>query len=167
MIIYLSAQLSDSENSKITWKAVGDNIASVAIYKYTANKALTLVTNTTGKEYAYTEEAAYIVCPVLKDGTELEGTVLTVPNNISLAVSKSGPRVSTTVTNNGGSYLRAKVLVEAYIDGKVASYGYARTFITPNGAHKIDILLPLVDDVDSVKVTVTDDVNNVLAEATD
>ncbi len=156
----------DSENSKITWKTVGENIGSVTIYKVNADKSVTYMANTTAREWAYTEAGTYIVCPVLKNGTELEGKAITTSSSVSLAVNRNGLNISSTVTNNGASYLRAKILVEALVGEEIVSYGYARTFVTPNGANRVNILLPFMGTIDSVRVTVCDDINNILAETT-
>jgi len=48
----------------------------------------------------------------------------------------------------------------------VASYGYARTFVSPSSAHKVDVLLPVMESIDNIKVTVYDDIKKVLAEIT-
>lgn len=153
----------DSENSKITWKGVGANVGSVSIFKCDADKTVTYITNTTAKEYTYSEDGTYIVCPVTKDGEELEGIVIATPSDISLSTSRSGQKVNVALTNNGTSYVRARVLVEAMVDGEVVAYGYGRTFVTPGKKHSIDILLSSPNDAE-VKITVYDDINNILAQ---
>ncbi len=154
----------DSANSKITWTAVGQNVGSVTIYKCNPDKTVTYLGNTTAKEYAYSEDGTYIVCPILKDGTELEGTVITTPSDVSLNVASSGQSVSVSLTNNGENYVRAKILVEALVNGEVVAYGCGKTFVTPNVTNKMDILLATPQTADSIRVTVYDDLNTELAK---
>lgn len=154
----------DNENSKIIWAAYGKNISGLNIYKVGADKSVTYLANVTGKEYAYPTNGTYLVSPVLKDGTELEGKFITTLADVDMTVRKNGERVSVGLTNNGTDYLRAKVFVEALKDGEVVSYGYSKTFVTPGGKNEITLLLSTSNGVDDIRVTVYDDINNILVK---
>ena len=159
----------DSVRKTLTWNISGKDFASVNIYRYNSDNTLSSAYNTTNDEYEYGENGTFIVCPVLANGTELVGKVITTVEDAADAkiLSVNGNQAEIKLDNLTGFYLRAKALVEILdASENVIAQGYGKVFITPNGSHKIDISLSGEGTPAYVKVTVYDDMNNILSEVT-
>lgn len=159
----------DGVRNKLEWKAKGADFASVNIYKYNADKTVEFMCNTTSNGYNYSEAGTYIVSPVLKDGTELTGKIITTEDltkatNIEILDAKS-QYANILVENLTEHFVRGKIVVEildVYED--VIASGYGNTFVKPNGYQEIKMSLAGNGTPDCVKVTLYDDMGNVINE---
>ncbi len=161
----------DAVRKTLNWSACGEDFAKVNIYKYNEDNTLTLAYSTTGDEYVYANSGTYIVCPVLKNGTELTGKVITTvdPDDATKIsnLTVNGRRTQVKINNLTEHYFRGNVVVELFdANGNVIAYGSGKAFIAPNGTQQLDVALSGKGIADHVKVTVYDDMDNCLSEKT-
>lgn len=157
----------DDVRKAICWKTVGESVAGVNIYQYNADNTLSFVCKTSGDEFFYEKVGTYLVCPVLEDGTEASGRVITTADNIAdVTISGAeGNSAGAIVNNCTEHYIRVKVLVEMLdSEQNVVSRGHSKTFIAPKSSHNIDVFLSSEGEAESVRITVFDDMDNCLQE---
>lgn len=146
------------DGNKITWEAVGDDYAGMKVYFYNNSQKLVFMGNVTDNEYNCESEGSYILKPVLKDGTELESTIVSVASSIDIEVPYSNRgTVKALVKNYTGNYVYGKVKIE-YMDsnGNVLAYGYGQTFIQPGENHEVYVSVFVPASVTKAKITVSD-----------
>ena len=157
----------DDVRKAICWKTVGADVAGVNIYKYNSDNTISYIGKSAGDEYFYGEAGTYLVCPVLKNGTESGGRVITTVDAVAEAnvLEAVGRNVKVRVDNIAGHYIRVKVLAEL-LDSqqKVIASGYGKTFIAPDSHHNIEMSLSAEGEADTLRVTVYDDMDNCLDE---
>ena len=146
------------DGNKITWEVVGDDYAGMNVYFYNNSKKLIFMGNVSADEYNCESEGSYVLRPVRKDGTELEGIMVTAASSVDIEVPYSDRgSVKAIVKNYTGNYVYGKVKIE-YMDSNenILAYGYGQTFIKPGENNEVYVSVSVPASVTKAKITVSD-----------
>ncbi|MBQ7574418.1 MAG: beta-galactosidase [Clostridia bacterium] len=154
------------EDSMLYWDSKGTDYGGANIYKYSEDGSIQMLGYTNATEYEYPENGTYLIRPLTKDNTELEGKVITTvapENSVSItdvSLTDQGS-YKITVKNITEYYIRCKVLVELINkSGEVAKYGYGKALIPPGKTNEFKLYMPKPDSFSHAKINVYDDSDN-------